>query len=150
MFVSDLAHSGRVEALHPLFARLFEYVRSHDLLAAPLGRIDIDGDRLFINNSNPDCVRAENQVLEVHRDYIDVHILLQGEETIGWKPLCDVSNVVKGYDAADDCALYDERPAGYVTLHPGQFMVVWPEDPHAPIIGTGRIRKAIAKVRVED
>lgn len=148
MTVSDIENSFRYETLHPLFGRLFEYVRTHDLLHAPLGRIDIDGDRLFINNAEPECVRAENQVLEVHRDYIDVHFLLAGEETIGWKALADVTNAVKAYDAAADCALYDERPAGYVTLRPGQFMIVWPEDPHAPIIGSGRIRKAIAKVRV--
>jgi YhcH/YjgK/YiaL family protein len=148
LIVSSVSHSDRIEKLHPLFARLFDYVRTHDLLHQPLGRIDIDGDRLFINNSEPTCLTADEQVLEVHRDYIDVHFLLQGEETIGWKDIDDVSNEVKAYDADADCALYDERATGYVTLHPGQFLVAFPEDPHAPIIGTGKIRKAIAKVKV--
>ena len=85
MIVSRLENSSRIESLHPLFKQLFDYVKTHDLLNAPLGRIELDGDNLFINNVNPECVPADKQVLEMHRDYIDVHILLTGQETIGWK-----------------------------------------------------------------
>lgn len=148
MTISNLNQCERLASLHPLFPRLFEYVRTHDLLHAPLGRIELDGDQLFINNAESACVAADEQVLEVHRDYIDVHFLLEGEETIGWKDLADVTNLVKPYDPAADCALYDERPAGYVTLRPGQLLIAWPEDPHAPLIGVGKVRKAIAKARV--
>lgn len=148
MILSNLQNSGRIESLHPLFAKLFEYVKSHDLLHTPLGRIEIEGDSLFINNVEPQCVTAEQQVLEVHRDYIDVHFLLEGEETIGWKAIEDVTNETKPYDAEGDCALYTEPASTYVTLRPGQFLIVWPEDPHAPVIGTGKIRKAIAKVKI--
>jgi YhcH/YjgK/YiaL family protein len=90
MIVSNLSNSSRVEALHPLFKTLFDYVKNNDLLHAELGRIVIDGDNLFINNVNPECVPAEKQVLELHRDYIDVHILLEGAETIGWKVIEDL------------------------------------------------------------
>ena len=31
---------------------------------------------------------------------------------------------------------------------PGQFVIVYPEDPHAPVIGSGKIRKLIAKVKL--
>ena len=83
MVLSNLQHSGRVESLHPLFKTVFDYVKSHDLLNTPCGRIELQGDDLFINNVNPECVAADKQVLEVHRQYIDIHILLEGEETIG-------------------------------------------------------------------
>ena len=82
MVLSNLQHSGRVESLHPLFKTVFDYVKSHDLLNTPCGRIELQGDDLFINNVNPECVAADKQVLEVHRQYIDIHILLEGEETI--------------------------------------------------------------------
>lgn len=148
MIVSDLQNSGRIEGLHPLFKTLFDYVKTHDLLHAPLGRIEIDGDRLFINNVEPECVAAEKQVLEVHRRYIDVHILLEGAETIGWKTLADVRKEVKAYSEEEDCALYADVPAASVSLLPGQFVIVFPEDPHAPLIGEGKVRKLIAKVKV--
>ncbi|MBD3590268.1 YhcH/YjgK/YiaL family protein [Bacteroides sp. GM023] len=148
MIVSNLKNSERIEGLHPLFKVLFDYVKSHDLLHADLGRIEIDGERLFINNVNPECVAAEKQVLELHHDYIDVHILLEGTERIGWKALEDLQEETKAYSKEEDCALYSDVPTTYVDLLPGQFAIVYPEDPHAPIIGNGKIRKLIAKVRV--
>lgn len=148
MIVFDLQNSSRIESLHPLFKTLFEYVKSHDLLNSAPGRIDIDGDNLFINNVEADGVDADKQPLEVHRTYIDVHILLGGAERIGWKPLENVTDEVKPYSAADDCALYADSPSAYVDLHPGEFMIVYPEDTHAPLIGSGKIRKLIGKVKL--
>lgn len=144
-----MADTARVESLHPLLPELFRYVRTHDLLHMPCGRIELDGDRLFINNSNPQCLTAEEQVLEVHRRYLDVHILLEGEETIGWSPLSELKAEQQAYDAEADCALYADRPSTYVTLRPGQWLMAWPEDAHAPIIGQGKIRKLIAKLRLD-
>lgn len=148
MIVSNLQNSQRVEGLHPLFKPLFDYVKSHDLLHAELGRIEIKRDELFINNVNPECVTAEKQVLELHRAYIDVHILLEGTERIGWKAIEDLTNETKPYEEEGDCALYSDAPTTFVDLLPGQFMIVYPEDPHAPVIGEGKIRKLIAKVKL--
>lgn len=148
MILTTLQDCGRYESLHPLFKTLFDYLKSHDLLQMPLGRIDILGDDLFINNSEPEGLKAEDQVLEVHRRYIDVHLLLTGEETVGWLPLADCKTVHKAYDAEGDYGLYADRPSTYFTLNPGMMLLVWPEDPHAPIIGQGKFRKAIAKIKV--
>ena len=148
MILTTLDDSQRIEPLHPLFKTLFDYVKQHNLLDAPLGRIEIDGDNLFINNSLAEGVARDAQVLEIHRKYIDVHILLEGNETIGWKPLEDVRNEKQAYQQEGDCALYDEPASTYVTLQPGQFAIVWPEDCHAPVIGKGCIRKLIAKVKL--
>lgn len=148
MIVSNLQNSQRIEGLHPLFKPLFDYVKTHDLLHTDLGRIEIDGENLFINNVNLECVSPDKQVLELHHDYIDVHILLEGAETIGWKALEDLQKEIKAYSKEDECALYSDTPTTYVNLLPGQFVIVYPEDPHAPIIGHGKIRKLIAKVRL--
>lgn len=148
MIVSNLQNSQRVESLHPLFKTLFDYVKSHDLLHAELGRIEIKGNDLFINNVNPEGVAAEKQVLELHRAYIDVHILLEGKERIGWKAIEDLETEIKPYEEEGDCALYSDVPTTFVDLLPGQFAIVYPEDPHAPVIGEGKIRKLIAKVKL--
>lgn len=87
MIISNIEDSERIESLHPLFKELFEYVKSHDILHAPLGRIEIDGENIFINNDNPECRKREDQILELHHKYIDVQILLEGERLWGGKPL---------------------------------------------------------------
>lgn len=148
MILSSLNYAGRVKTLHPLFGKLFEYVATHNLLNSDLGKIVIDGDKLFINNINPECVLEHNQKLELHREYIDVHILLEGKERIGWKDIDGLMSCVQTYDSETDCALYQDLPTTYVDLVPGQFVIVYPEDAHAPLIGNGRIRKLVAKVKL--
>jgi YhcH/YjgK/YiaL family protein len=148
MILTTLQDSERIESLHPLFKTLFDYVKSHDLLNAPTGRIEIDGERLFINNVLAEGVDKDKQVLEMHRKYIDVHILLEGNEAIGWKPLNEIVNITKTYDEEGDCLLSDDSPTALIDLKPGNALIVWPEDPHAPVIGNGKIRKLIGKVLI--
>lgn len=137
-----------MEILHPLFKLLFDYVKSCDLFCAQLGRIELDGDNLYIMNSEVDAIPQEKQVLELHHQYIDVHILLEGRERIGWKVTDDLTQEVKAYSSDGDCALYGDAPSMWVDLLPGQFVIVYPEDAHAPCIGEGKIRKLIAKVKL--
>ncbi|MFR9523536.1 MAG: YhcH/YjgK/YiaL family protein [Rikenellaceae bacterium] len=148
MIVSDLKYSDRVEGQHPLFKRAFAYVKSCDLLDAPLGRIELEGEDLFINNVELQGVEAAAQPLEMHRKYIDIHILLRGEESVGWRMVDTITTITKEYDAESDCALAADRPASQVTLRPGEFVIVYPEDAHAPAIGQGAIRKLIVKVKL--
>lgn len=148
MVLSTIKDCERIESLHPLFKKAFDYVKTHNLLNTPCGRVEVQGDDIFINNCNPELVPAEKQVLECHRQYIDIQILFEGEETIGWKPLADCTNETKSYDGSADCALYAEPASTYVTLKPGQLAIFWPEDAHAPVIGEGKVRKAIVKVKL--
>lgn len=148
MIVSNLKHSSRIESLHPRFKKLFYYIKSTDLLKIPLGRIEIDGENLFINNVELNGLKADKQVLEMHRQYIDIHILLQGEETIGWKSIEDIETISERYVSDQDCELSTDKPTSYTKLKVGEFMIVYPEDPHAPGIGEGVIRKLIAKVKL--
>lgn len=149
MILSTLSESGRVESLHPLLKTLFDYVKGHDLSAVPAGRIVLQGDDLFINVSDATLLDRGQQKLEVHRAYIDVHIPLSGAETIGWRPLSSLEEPSEApFDVENDFALYAAPATSYVDVLPGQFLIVYPEDAHAPVIGTGRLRKLIAKVRL--
>ena len=151
MLVSTLAQSARAERLHPLFKKLFDYVKTHDLTKVPAGRIVLQGEELFINVDDATLRSREEQKLEVHRRYIDVHFPLSGAETVGWRSLETLTEASDApFDAENDFALYTAPAASYFEVQPGSFYIVWPEDAHAPIIGEGRLRKAIAKVQVID
>ncbi len=150
MVIAHLNDSERYASLHPLFKQLFDYVKSHDLSQVPAERITLDGERLFINVADPTLKDPENQVLEVHRRYIDVHFPLTGEETMGWSPMSVLTTEsVNPFNEEDDYAIYAEQSQSYHTIHPGEFAIVWPEDAHAPIIGKGTLRKLIAKVLID-
>ena len=142
MILSSLSESARIEVLHPLLKTLFDYVKSNDLSAVPAGRIEILGNDLFINVADAELLSADSQKLEVHQAYLDVHIPLSGDEIIGWRAL--------PFDVEADYALYSSPASTYVTVRPGEFLIVYPEDAHAPIIGRGKLRKLIAKVKLTE
>lgn len=146
MILANLSDSARYEALHPLFKKVFDYIREHDFTTIPTGRIELDGSALFINVCDVQLVKAEEQKLEVHRKYIDIHVPVSGEETIGWKHLSDCGDSEAPFDEDGDFALYAEPASALVNVKPGEFLVVYPEDAHAPLIGSGSRRKLIAKV----
>lgn len=149
MILCTLNDSKRIEALHPRFAELFEYVRTHDLTAVPAGKITSDGSELYINVADATLLDAAEQKLEVHQSYIDIHFPLSAEETVGWTALGNLqTDSLAPFDCANDFALYAEPAATYFTARPGECYIMYPEDAHAPIIGKGTLRKAIAKVKI--
>lgn len=149
MVIGSLDQSARIESLHPAFKQVFDYIKAHDLLHAPLERVVLDGDRLFINNVEATLVPEDKQPLEAHRQYLDIHVLLEGSERIGWRDITDAGTPSKVYDEEGDYMLFDQRASTYVDLQPGQFAIVWPEDTHAPLIGEGKVRKLIVKALVD-
>ena len=150
MILAHLNDSDRYASLHPLFKQLFDYVKAHDFTHVPAERIVLDGDRLFINGADVTLKSPEKQVLEVHRRYIDVHFPLSREEIMGWSSLSVLATEsMQPFNEEDDFAVYAERAQSYLTIHPGEFAIVWPEDAHAPIIGQGALRKLIAKVCID-
>lgn len=149
MILSTLNDSKRIEVLNPAFKTALDYIKSNNLLVSSQEtQIKLDGDNLFINNSHVKGLKKEDQVLEIHRKYIDIHVLVSGSETIGWSPLEDCSKVKVAYKEDDDYGLYDQMAQTYVTLKPGDIFIAYPEDAHAPIISDGEIHKLIVKIRI--
>lgn len=149
MIIDSLGNAARVSALLPALRPLFAYVLSHDLSAAPAGRIALDGERLFINVDDTPMVAAAERKLEVHRRYVDVHIPLSGAETVGWRTLRSLpAQGDAPFDTARDFMFYSLPASVYFTVQPGDFYVMFPEDAHAPVIGKGMMRKAVGKLLI--
>lgn len=148
MILSTLKDSARVEYLHPSFKEVFDFFKNNNVEALLEKRIVLDGDNLFINNDTVKGLKKENQILEIHRKYIDIHYLISGSETIGWSPLDCISKIKVPYQEDKDFAFYLDIPQCYVTLKPGDIFIAYPEDAHGPIIGEGEIHKLIAKIKL--
>ena len=147
MIFSTFPQSSRYAELHPLFPRAFEYIRDTDLLSLAPGRYPIAGDDLFaIVEQMPGRSRAEAK-LECHRKYIDIQLVLEGTDEMGWKPLADCGQPLSAYSDEKDIQFFEDAPASWISVPPGAFCIFFPEDAHAPLVGTGNIRKVIFKIR---
>jgi YhcH/YjgK/YiaL family protein len=148
MIFATLAQADRYVALHPGFARAFAFLRSTDLNALAPGRHAIDGDALFaIVEACAARTRAEAK-LECHRRYIDIQLVLEGVDEMGWKPLAECSDPATEYDAARDIRFFNDAPSSWIATPPDAFCLFFPDDTHAPLVGSGMIRKVVVKVAV--
>ncbi|MBK9161046.1 MAG: YhcH/YjgK/YiaL family protein [Nitrosomonadales bacterium] len=148
MILSALPQSSRYTALHPLFPLAFDYIRDTDFFALAPGRYPIVGDDLFAIVEQVPAKAREMAKLEAHRRYIDIQLVLEGDETMGWKPLADCLNPVSEHSMEKDIRFFHDAPASWVPVPPDHFCIFFPEDAHAPLVGGGTIRKVIFKVAV--
>ena len=119
----------------------------------PGGRIDIDGDRLFLLLNTYETHWAEAALCEAHQKYIDVMYMVEGEEIIYVKPTEKLSAITQEYDPTGDALLGKlDTDAVPVRLTAGSFIVLFPQDAHAPAccdVAPKTVKKIIAKVKIE-
>lgn len=143
-------NAGKYASLHPLFAKAFEYLSGLDLAAIETGKYEIDGDQLRAIVSDKKGMTAEESTakFECHNKHIDIQLCIRGKETIGWKPRGDCKEQKGEYNPDKDVLFYSDAPDTYFGLTDRQFVIFYPEDVHAPMIGEDSIKKLVVKVKI--
>jgi biofilm protein TabA len=151
MVVDRLAESERYLRMHPLFQQAFEFLNqlARDPERFADGRHTLVEGRLAVILERAEGRGVAEARLEAHRKMIDIQFLLSGEERIGWRPQPECSGIVEAYSTERDIEFYSEQPTTWLELRPGDFAIFFPSDAHAPLAGSGPLRKAIAKVAIE-
>jgi YhcH/YjgK/YiaL family protein len=149
MIIDRLENADRYCDMHPGFAKAFAFLRRSDLAELPAERHEIDGDKLFcMISKGPGRPRSEAK-LEAHRKYIDIQYVIAGDEEMGWKLTADCHIVDVPYDDVKDIMFFKDEPDSWNEVPPGSFVIFFPRDAHAPLVGDGQIHKAVLKIAVE-
>jgi len=133
---------------HPLFPRVFDFVRMHDLKSLPPGRYEIAGDACYAMVQEADLCDADAARLEAHRDYIDIQLPVDGEECYGLAETPE--RVLDAADWSQGDVVFFDAPMRCETARPGEFFVFYPPyGAHAPCLavsGRKQVRKVVIKV----
>lgn len=146
MILDSVKNSALYYGVNPRFQRAFEYLATVDLEAIEPGKYEIEGREIFMNVVEKELKKPEDAKLEVHDKYIDIQVVVRGEETFGWSERCDCTQPREEFDAEKDIQFFLDKPQTCYTLRGGQFSILFPEDAHAPMIGEGIVKKIIFKV----
>ena len=114
------------------------------------GRHELDGDKLFVNVQSYDTKPFNPEMLEYHKKYVDVQLLLAGTETLYYAPVSGTA-VTKEYSGDSDCG-FNQVPENALPLklEVGNFVLLLPEEGHLPGVGDGSgVVKAVVKISVD-
>ena len=95
---------------------------------------------------------SETIEVEGHRKFIDIYLMLEGSEQVGWVSTDHLDNLPE-YDSEKDVwkKPVEKSQLSFVTLHEGDAAVLFPEDAHAAQFTSnkpGHARKVVMKVAV--
>ena len=150
MLKGSYADLGAFIEKHPEFKTALAEAKKYE--QAECGRHDISGDDLYVSVQRYTTVAYGDKDFENHKRYIDMQYVVSGRENIY---VCDKreADVTKVYDDAGDYELLKEKPEAKVTcvtLAPGDFLVLYPDEPHKPGITTdapSKVGKIVIKVK---
>ena len=149
MIIDTLANASKYYSVHPLFKEAFEYIANTDLANAPDGKSEIaKGLKAIFSNAQGKTAEASLSKFECHNKNIDIQVCINGVETIGWKPRSKCTKDNGGYNDEKDVQLYLDYADTFFQLTNSQFVILFPEDVHAPMIGEGVIKKLVIKVAI--
>lgn len=149
VYVADsLENVGEYAKLGPGFGKAIAFLQRKDLKSLPNGRYSLDGESVYAMIQEATLKEWGTGRPEVHHEYFDIQLPLSGSEIIGvgrFDP-----KTPGDFDEEKDIGFYDGVAVEPLTLHPGEFAILWPETcAHAPCcdeVGGDVIRKIVIKV----
>jgi YhcH/YjgK/YiaL family protein len=147
MIADILSNLGRYKGLHPNLDTAIDYLLCHPLDNLPDGRIDIDGDKVFLTIQTPEF--RQHDGYEKHAKYMDIQIALAEGESICYLPENTFSSW-NDENAANDFYLQNDKNLGACfEMKKGNFVIFFPHEPHKPGLGHQKGRKAVVKVLID-
>lgn len=146
--IQALASAG----LHPVLAEALTLALTVRPQEKSPGRVELRGDDIFMNVMAFTTQPAESKKAELHAQYVDIQLLLSGEERIlfgleGSAEQCEAIHVAEDYQL---CSAIESEQA--IALQPGMFAVFMPGEPHKPgcvVALPQEIKKVVVKVHVK-
>lgn len=133
--------------------KAIECIESGAYKTAPEGKNIIDDDNVFFNCQTVKTQPVEERFFEGHKKYIDIQIVINGEEKIGYSTR---SNVVRTtpWNRETDFEKYEGSVDHLFELNGDTFIILFPEEPHMPLIhgekGPMEIKKAVFKIKAAE
>ena len=116
------------------------------------GRSELQGDNIFMNVMTFNTQSPVEKKAELHEQYIDIQLLLNGEERILFG-MAGTARQCEEFHHEDDyqlCSAIENEQA--IILKPGMFAVFMPGEPHKPgcVVGEpDEIKKVVVKVKAD-
>lgn len=154
MIFDSLKNAKQYAALNERINKVFEAAKNYTTDNFVKGRVNIDGDTIYMNFAEYETKNKADAIAEAHKKYIDVMCMIEGTETIYVKNTEKLSNITSEYTEENEALLADlDDDMTPVRLEAGSFVILFPQDAHAPgcvADNSQKVKKIIGKVLIND
>lgn len=126
-----------------------EHVKQHITPETPLGKHDIDGNRLFMLVSEDSTQPIAERPAEFHQRYLDIQIVMRGQEGMTFSCLPAGTPETDWLADKDIAFLPEGEQEKTIVLNEGDFVVFYPGEVHKPLCAVGKpatVRKVVVKM----
>jgi biofilm protein TabA len=149
--INEQEFARQYHANQAYWDKAFRWLKEHDLATMAKGKYPIDSTHVFASVTEDPTKDFDKTGWESHRKYIDLQLIVTGEEKMGVYPVSKAT-VIKPYDEKREVANYTAPGKFYIST-PGTFFIFFPADAHRPNITPGGnkvVKKIVIKVRVAE
>ena len=151
MIYAELKNSKNYKGINENLDKAIDFITEKKYLNASFGKNIVDGDKIYFNHPEKPMTRENTGLeLEYHKKYVDIHIILEGEEAIIYSPFKECIET-KSYNIEDDYALVKGKTQVEFLMNTKNFLILFPEEPHLALLKVGEpkeIKKVIFKVEI--
>lgn len=149
MIYDHISHIKTYQGLDSRIMKGLQILAESDFDHMEDGQYEVEGRELFYSIQS-NMTAPPSGIGEGHQAYVDIQYALKGGEKIGLTPRTQDLAPVKSMPENDFWAY----PVGEdtITLRPGMFAILWPQDIHAPgimIEEPALCRKVVVKVKIK-
>ncbi|SUW62272.1 Toxin-antitoxin biofilm protein TabA [Buttiauxella agrestis] len=149
--IIDTLSDGAKNPLYPAIIRnTLQAILDKKPHSLPAGKYPLQGDSVFFSVVEGETRPLENQKPEFHRQYIDIHIVLVGEEVIGAGVKGLALDMTEPFNEKQDIGFCQQIGSEtLIHLHPGELAVIFPYELHRPMCTLSQptaLRKIIVKI----
>lgn len=150
MIYGEIKELNNYRGISKAFDTAIDYILSGKYKDGKFGKNIVDGDVVYFNcPENPMTKDVKDGILEGHKKYIDIHLVIEGDENIGYVSPSKVK-VTKEYDSKDDYELFSGELEVFLHLDNTNFLALFPGEPHMALMKhgekTANIKKVIFKI----
>ncbi|QVK01638.1 YhcH/YjgK/YiaL family protein [Mycoplasma mycoides subsp. capri] len=146
MIYDKISNLNRYLDLHKNIDFAIKFILNNNLKELKDG-INVISDTLFYNKFVTNTIDINNAVFESHKKYLDLHILISGDEFIGHEFVDDLNEQVE-YNLKDDVYLYKTKTKKTIYQNNQSFALFFSTDAHSPKIkaNSDQINKVVFKI----
>ncbi len=153
MIVAKRTDASNYRGIHPMLDKALDHLNDEFLQAVGKEPVHIDGQKLYAMLNVFETLPDDRLFFEAHRDYLDIHAVLSGEERID---IAYTEALTPDEDTSkpeNDLYAYSDTDPEHqsVVLGSGDFLVAFPSDAHrvkGQVCGASQVRKVVFKIKI--